>query len=99
MPKLSDRIPELLGWSSWFKEAAWLKELAEEVEAQADRLDILEGKHKEQAPVDRRLVEEALGVVVGVRDERFYLPGTTLDLSLAQIIRLLRRALEGDSND
>jgi len=105
MPKLSESLPMQLsheegeGWKMDTVDLAnWLKELAEELEAQAGRLDILEGKRKQQAPVDRRLVEEALGVVVGVRDERFYLPGTPLDLSLAQIIRLLRRALEGDSD-
>jgi len=56
---LSERVPWLFQQSF---QVGWLKELAEEVEAQAERLDILEGKHKEQAPVDRRLVEEALAM-------------------------------------
>jgi len=97
MPKLSERIPELLGWSSWFKEATWTRELAEELEAHGERLDILEGKHKEQAPVDRRLVEEALGMALRGQFARHAALGPATRFE--QIIDVLCRALEGDPDD
>ena len=93
MPKLSERVPWLFQQSF---QVGWLKELAEEVEAQRGRLDILEGKHKEQAPVDRRLVEKALEAAVRLHTS-LNLAGITWDV--AKMVQLLRRALEGDSDD
>jgi len=86
---LSERVP----WYEQTRQAAWSRELAEEVEAQRGRLDILEGKHKEQAPVDRRLVRNALRLAITARN---YSPWTMERFS--PIVALLRRALEGDSN-
>ena len=74
--------------------AHWLKELAQQVEAQAGRLDILEGKHKDQAPVDRQLVEEALGMALRGQFARHAVLGPATRFE--QIIDVLCRALKGD---
>jgi len=54
--KLSEHVP----WYEQTRQAIWSRELAQEVEAHRERLDILEGKHKEQVPIECRLVNEAL---------------------------------------
>jgi len=91
MGKLSERVPWLFQQSF---QVGWLKELAEEVEAQRGRLDILEGKHKEQAPVDRQLVEEALGMALRGQFARHAALGPATRFE--QIIDVLCRALKGD---
>jgi len=75
--------------------AHWLKELAQQVEAQAGRLDILEGKRKGQ-PVDSRLVEKALETALALKAG--FVDGSWMGQQFASIIALLRRALEGGSN-
>jgi len=115
MPRLSERLPKLTvtltqdAFMEWLKELAGYvevidkRELAEthRLEGQLDqlseRLDILEGKHKEQAPVDRRLVEETLEEALQVR--RKLASGSWRPKHLVRLVDLLRRALEGESDD
>ncbi|HUV93898.1 MAG TPA: hypothetical protein VMX14_03595 [Anaerolineae bacterium] len=85
--KLSERVP----WYEQTRQAAWSRELAEEVEAQRGRLDILEGKCEQ--PVDRRLVEEALAMC------KRYDSWLSVTQPVADIRALLHRALEGESDD
>ena len=90
--RLSERVP----WYEQTRQAAWSRELAQQVEAQAERLDILEGKHKEQAPVDRQLVEEALGMALRGQYAHYAALGPATRFE--QISDLLCRALKGDSD-
>ena len=90
---LSERVP----WYEQTRQAAWSRELAQQVEAQAERIDILEGKRTGQAPVDRQLVEEALEEGLQVR--RKLASGSWEPHHLVRLVDLLRRALEGDSDD
>jgi len=92
MPKLSERVP----WYEQTRQAAWSRELAQEVEAQGERLDILEGKYQ-QAPVDRRLVEEALATAL--EWEKGFVEDSWALSNLLLVIDPLRRALEGDPDD
>ena len=81
MTKLSERVP-----LSFLERLDWHKELAEEVEAMREWIDIRESKQKQ--PVDRHLVEEALAICQdfdawhGVRE------------IVAEVRDLLRHALE-----
>ena len=107
MPKLSERMPDfsLSTERRWLRELAkeveghtatllwWqekINELHQIAEAQRERLDILESK--QQAPVDRHLVEEALAICQdfdawhGVRE------------IVTEVRDLLRRALEGEQD-
>ena len=90
MTKLSERVP----WCGQPGQAAWSRELAEEVEAQRGRLDILEGKRTGQAPVDRQLVEEALEMALRGQFARYAALGPATRFE--QIIDVLCRALKGD---
>ena len=105
MLKLSERMATL-GWTDIG--SLLLEELVKQVEAQADRLDVLEKQHEsqrldileakpKQPLVDRRLVEEALDAL---RDFRHtFVEGSWNYEQLWRIHILLRRALEGDSDD
>jgi len=104
MPKLSESLPMQLsheegeGWKMDTVDLAnWLIELAQQVEVQGERLDVLEGKHKEQAPVDQRLVEEALEIALEWK--KGFVEDSWALSNLQLVIDPLRRALEGDSND
>jgi len=68
----------------------------EENEVKEWPVDTLEGKHKKQAPVDRRLVEEALEVAV--REQKPWPTALWPASRFGEIVRLLRLALEGDSD-
>jgi len=92
MSKLSEHMPDF----SLSTERGWLRRLAQQVEAQDIRPHILEGKHKKQAPVDRQLVEEALEVAV--REQKPWPTALWPASRFGEIVRLLRLALEGDSD-
>jgi len=115
MPRLSERLPKLTvtltqdAFMEWLKELAGYvevidkRELAEthrlegQLKQLSERLDILEGKRTGQAPVDRQLVEEALEEGLQVR--RKLASGSWEPHHLVRLVDLLRRALEGDSDD